>query len=1173
MTSVQPRSFNLSDRYLLEDGEIYLSGLQALVRIPLDQRRLDSAQGRATGTLISGYEGSPLAGYDLEIMRNLELLDAAGVVFRPSVNEELAANAIQGSQLASSSPDRTVDGVVGIWYGKAPGLDRATDAVRHGNLTGADSNGGVLALVGDDSVAKSSSVPSSSEVAMAEIGMPILVPADPQDVLDLGLHGIALSRFCGLWTGMKLATNVVDGAALAKVRPGRVVPVIPNRDVNGKKYTHEVSAHYIQPKLGELESTLVSERVELALRYARANALNTVSGDESARVGIVAAGTTFLDVKQALKILGIDDDNFASCGVRILRLGMISPLEPSIVEEFTQGLDEIIVVEEKRPLIEGAIKSLLYGRPDTPRISGRRTPDGAPMMRSFSDLPPELIAENIAVRILAHLEIDSVRAWLNKKNAQSRRILLPIVDLPSRTPYFCSGCPHNRSTETPEGSLVGAGIGCSALAAFMPSSRVGDIIGFTQMGGEGASWIGMSPFVKQHHLIQNIGDGTFHHSGSLAVRASVASGVNVTYKILYNGAVAMTGGQDSIGQMTVPELASSLIAEGVARVVVTSDEPKKYRRSDLPRAVQVRHRDDLVDVQNVLADIAGVTVIIHDQECATELRRKRKRKLVAEPTMRVLINERVCEGCGDCGVKSNCLSVQPVETEYGRKTQIHQASCNKDFSCLDGDCPSFLTVIPDEDRSRIAAAQSSERDVIGGGELPAPVLKIRSDDVNLRITGIGGTGIVTTAQVIATAATLSGLYVRSLDQMGMAQKGGAVVSDIRLSPLEFTGANKVGTGDCDLYLGCDLLVAATEANLAVTAKDRTIAVISTSQVPTGEMVTDTTVGFPDVDDTAARILDRVRRSHSVTVDARKTTLALLDDDQFANIYMIGVAVQAGALPIEPKVLEEALTMNGVAVEKNIQAFRWGRCQVADPARIDRAVAHTVDISEPKSPEAHAIAKTVAITDNNELAELVVHRVDELIKFQNQRYATVYAEAVESVRKREEDALGHAGTIADSYARNLFKLMAYKDEYEVARLCLDPAIQRSIESEFGPNARYRYRLHPPFLRALGMNKKISLGAQAVRPAFHVLHALRRVRGTKLDLFGRGLVRTTERQLIDEYRSTMERAMTTLSPGNASEVDRLANLPDMIRGYEEVKMRNVEEYRSLLAATLESVESQR
>jgi indolepyruvate ferredoxin oxidoreductase len=1144
MSLLGDRTFRLSDRYELEEGALYLSGLQALVRIPIDQYRLDQRAGRRTRTLIAGYEGSPLAGYDLEIGRRRELLEAHGVVHRPSVNEELGANAVQGSQLASASADKTCDGVVGIWYGKAPGLDRATDALRHGNLGGADASGGVLIMVGDDSVAKSSTVPSSSEVALAELGLPLLAPADPQDVLDLGLHGIALSRFCGLFTGFKLATNVVDGSASVQVEQDRITIVEPDRTVDGTEFRHQVSANFLQPNLTQLETTQTGARLELARRYAYANGLNRIEGDPAARVGIIAAGASYLDVRQALQLMGIGAGDLDRSGVRVLKLGMVSPLEPRVVTEFARGLDEIVVVEEKRAFIELAVKDLFYGQEDAPLVSGRRTPTGSPMLRTSGDLPPDVIAAAIAPRIIVHGGQPAVQAWLTARQAPTAAgdgprplELLPII---ARTPYFCSGCPHNRGTQVPEGSLVGAGIGCSTLAVLMPEERFGNIIGFTQMGGEGGLWVGMEPFVRQNHLLQNIGDGTFHHSGSLAVRQAVGTGSHITFKLLYNGAVAMTGGQQAVGKMPVPRVATALLAEGVRKVIITTDDPGRYRRVRLPRGAEVRHRDRLAEAQEELAAIDGVTVLIHDQECATELRRKRKRGLVAEPAERVLINERVCEGCGDCGVKSNCLSVQPVDTEFGRKTRIHQASCNKDFSCLDGDCPSFLTVKPGKPgkpskAGRTVPAPASE-------ELPEPEIRVRTDEFNLRITGVGGTGVVTIAQVISTAATLAGLQVRALDQMGLAQKGGAVVSDIRLSPEPFTGANKLTPGSCDLYLGCDLLVAADAVQLTAASPDRTIAVTCTSRVPTGAMIQSTEVAFPDVAGTVARIHELTRAEHGVAVDARAQTSALLGDDQFTNVFLVGAAVQAGALPVPARYLEQALELNGVAVEKNLAAFRAGRRYVLERAGGTDG------------------AGRVAEADG--VDAVIQRRVAELTAFQNADYAAGYAAQVRAVADAERATLGAPGELTSTYARNLYKLMAYKDEYEVARLSLDPALDASVEAQFGPGARYYYRLHPPVLRSLGMQKKVTLGPW-FRPVFRALYASRSVRGTALDVFGRTEVRRTERALPGEYRDAVTAALPRLSAQTLPALVALADLPDMVRGYEDVKLANVTRFRTALA----------
>lgn len=1155
----------LEDRYELRDGEVFLTGLQAIVRIPIEQHRIDKSQGFKTATFISGYPGSPLGALDLELLRQKKLLEAHDVTFVPGLNEELAATAVQGSQLVSIMGEITHDGVVGIWYGKTPGLDRATDALRHACCGGASPRGGALVLVGDDVVAKSSAIPSASEMAMAEKGMVVLCPSDMQDIVELGLHGIALSRFSGLWSGLKLATNLLDGGGTVAVRKEQIKPIMPDNTIDGVLFTHEVSANYMNKvKSAEIERSLVTARPELARRYARANGLNRVEGDKAARIGFVASGMPYLDLYQALALLGIRESMLASSGIRVLKLGMVSPLEPQILLEFAEGLDEIVVVEEKRAFIELAIKDVLYGRPGAPAVYGKRAPDGSELVRPNADLPPPVIAAAIAPRILAHCDIASVRAWMADQQKPARPVI-PLQPLVNRTPYFCSGCPHNRSTVVPEGSLVGVGIGCSALAVARPVEKVGSNIGLCQMGGEGQMWVGMAPYVQQKHFVQNLGDGTYHHSGSLAVRASIAAGSNITYKLLVNGSVAMTGGQKVIGGKSVPQLVDELIAEGVARIIVTTNDLDRYKGVRLAPGVDLRHRDRLDEAQRELSAINGVTVLIHDQPCATELRRKRKRKLASEPVERMFINERVCEGCGDCGDKANCLSVQPVATEFGRKTRIHQASCNKDYSCVLGDCPSFVKVTPGASR-----ASSKAGSALAADSSPPTVPKVARDGFNMRITGIGGTGVVTTAQIISTAATMAGMYIRAFDQLGMSQKGGAVVSDIKFSPQPFVGANKVEAGECDLYLGCDLLVAANEVNLSAASAKRTIAIVSTAKVPTGAMVTQVGMEYPNLEATLERIRAVSRAGESAFADAREIMLALFDDDQFANIFLVGMAVQAGALPIAPDLIEKAIELNGVAKDRNIQAFRRGRQFIADPEALQAALPTAARASPAPSTKAMVISAQLASEGQPALEALVRHRVGELIAYQNAAYAARYVSAVERCRAQEAAALGSAGSITLAFARNLFKLMAYKDEYEVARLSVDPAFERQLESEFGPGTRYEFQLHPPILAAMGLKHKISLGSW-VKPGLQLLAAARVVRGTWLDPFGRDEVRRIERSLIDDYAQAMNAAMQSLSPDNEADVARLADLPDRVRGYGQVKLKNVANFRAQLASLTQSLAS--
>ncbi|MFJ8819453.1 indolepyruvate ferredoxin oxidoreductase family protein [Amycolatopsis thermoflava] len=1134
-------TFTLDERYVRETGTVYLTGVQALVRVVLDRVRQDRRAGRDTAAFVSGYEGSPLAGFDLELARHGKLLDEHAVVHRPGLNEELAATSVMGSQLAAGLGSLRTDGVTGFWYGKAPGLDRATDALRHANLAGTHPRGGAVALVGDDPNAKSSSVPCASEHALADLAMPVFFPADSQDVLDHGRHAVELSRASGLWTAMKIVANVADAAGTAVVDPSWTAPVLPEG-----AYGHRPSSRLLGPELATLEHSLHRVRLQLALEYLRASGVNRiVRSGPGDRIGIVTAGKSYLDLRQALRALGLDEDALARFGIRILKLGVIHPVEPGVITDFAQGLDEIVVVEEKRALIEPAVKEILYGRTGAPRVHGKTGPDGRVLFTELGELDPDVIAKGLA-RLLG--DIEPVRAWQGRRRRE--RIAVPLL---ARTPYFCSGCPHNSSTKVPDGTLVGGGIGCHTMALFMEPDQVGDVIGITQMGGEGAQWIGMAPFVEARHLVQNIGDGTFTHSGSLAVRAAVAAGVNVTFKLLHNSAVAMTGGQDAVGALPVHKLAELLLVEGAAKVVITSDQPRRLRRLRFPRGVEVRSRDDLLRTQEELAAIPGVTVLIHDQECAAEKRRKRRRGKQETPATKVFINERVCEGCGDCGVKSNCLSVQPVETEFGRKTRIHQSSCNVDYSCLNGNCPSFLTVVPGNGKRRkqIGSLEASE--------LPEP--RNADGDVAVRITGIGGTGVVTVAQILATAAVLDGRHVRTLDQTGLAQKGGAVVSDVKITTEPVEQAPKLAAGECDLYLACDPLVAADPAHLAVADRDRTVAVVSTSEIPTGRMIIDTAVSFPEQSSIRSVLDGATARGHYL--DARAAAEALFGDDQFANILQLGAAYQTGALNVSAAAIERAIEINGTAVAANLQAFRRGRQLVADPdALAAELVPAPAAPGTPADPAAVRRVRSLVRAEGGELARLLDVRIPDLIAYQDEDYARAYAEFVEQVRSRAGD-----GAVTQAVARNLYKLMAYKDEYEVARLSLDPALRAEIEAEFGPGARYAHQFHPPVLRALGLNRKIALGPWA-QPVLRLLRAGRRLRGTRFDLFGYARVRRVERQLITEYRDAISEALR-VSEANEPALLELAELPDAVRGYEDIKLANVAAYRRRQAELAEAL----
>ena len=1116
---------SLQDRYELEDGRIFLTGIQALVRIAFDQHRADTRRGLKTGTLVSGYQGSPLGGLDREFQRQREMCERHDVFAVPGLNEELGATSTWGAQLASTLPGARFDGALSMWYGKAPGIDRATDALRHANYSGVSRTGGGLIVVGDDPNAKSSTIPSASESLLESLHVPIFYPGTVQEVLDLGLHAWACSRASGLWTALKIVTSVADAAGTAHVSPDRVSPVLPVIEWEGRPFEYTPNASMLAPASLEMERSLLGPRTETALAYARANGVNKIERFGSNEwIGIVASGKSYRDMRQALADMGLDDYGLAHAGVRILHPAMIWPLDAEVVKKFAAGLDEIVVVEEKLPFIERQLKEILYGTANAPRILGKTDARGAGLLPAEGELDADVIARALGPRLLRRGHIESVEARLGKLGeSASRPLPLPLA---ARSPFFCSGCPHNSSTPAPEGTLVGAGIGCHTMILLNPEGR-GDITGITQMGGEGAQWIGMAPFTDDDHFVQNLGDGTFHHSGSLAIRAAVAAGVNVTYKLFYNDAVAMTGGQAIEGQIPIPDLTRWLEIEGVKRIIITTEDTRRYKGVPLAPIAEVRDRSELMASQDELATEPGVTVLIHDQECAAEKRRKRKRGKVEEPPQEVHINERVCEGCGDCGQKSGCLSVIPVETEFGRKTQIHQSSCNKDFSCLEGDCPSFLTVIPPKQKRKRARAADIPLPSV---ELRDPLRLFSDSEFTLRMMGIGGTGVVTVSQVIGVAALIDGLHVAELDQTGLSQKGGPVVSDMRISREPLEGSNRVSSAGADLYLGFDVLGAANPKNLAVADPDRTVAIVSTHAVPTGAMVLDPKQGFPAVEGELGTIDVVTRREQNVYLDAQRLSEELLGDHMPSNMLALGAAWQRGALPLSLSAIEEAIRLNGAGVEKNLAAFAWGRAYVLDPD----AVAAVVRPEEPKHAEG--------------LEGVLEVRVPELVEYQNKTYADEYVDFVREVAAIEQERTPGSTAIAESVARHLFKLMAYKDEYEVARLHL-----AALPAE----GKFWFHLHPPVLRALGMKRKLKLGRWFV-PFFRMLRALRGLRGRAIDPFGHAKVRRVERKLIGEYRELVSRSLVALAPDTAARVLEICDLPDEIRGYEEIKLRNVKRF---------------
>ncbi|GAA0240121.1 indolepyruvate ferredoxin oxidoreductase family protein [Cryptosporangium japonicum] len=1118
----------LDDKYTADDGRVLISGVQALVRLMLEQRRLDDVRGLDTRVFVSGYQGSPLGTLDLEMGRAHRFLDPAGVVFRPGLNEELAATAVAGTQMLGRVPGARHDGVVGFWYGKNPGLDRAADAIRHSNVAGTTSLGGVVALIGDDPGSKSSTVPSSCEPMCENLSMPLLAPGTVAEIVEYGLHAVALSRASGLWVGLKVVADVADASATVDITgltTGVPVPSGPHR---------AASPALVGPASLDAEHDMLTRRLNQAREYARAAGLNrVVFSARDAKLGVLASGTSFATVQRALDDLGLDEAAQEALGLRLIKLAMPFPVDHDALAELTAGLDEVLVVEDKYPFLEGHLKQALYRRPDAPVVVGRFDEAGRPLLTARGTLGADDVARALGRRA----------GLPPRETATPGRPRLALPTISARTPFFCSGCPHNTSTRTGDDTLVGVGIGCHAMVALAPEGR-GNQVGLTQMGGEGAQWIGLAPFTDDRHFVQNLGDGTFHHSGSLAIRAAVAAGVTMTYKLLYNDAVAMTGGQRAEGRLDIPTLTRWLATEGVRGVVVTTDDPGAYRTVRLDPIASVRHRDDFADVERELSALDGVTVLIHDDRCAAEERRLRKRGQLPTPAERVVINERVCEGCGDCGEASTCLSVQPVDTEFGRKTHIHQASCNSDFSCLKGDCPSFLLVEPGTVKPRAVPDLPVA--------LPEPERRFGGDDVLLRMPGIGGTGVVTASQILQMAAHLDGAHAAGLEQTGLAQKGGPVVSDVRLSKTPLTGALRASRGTVDVLVGFDLLGAAAQSNLDTARAGHTIAVLNTAIVPTADMVTGRVVLPDSPADALERIASVTRSEANLHVDALGLAEALFADHMPANMLLLGAAYQHGCLPVSAEAIEAAIRLNGSAVEKTLAAFRWGRASVVDRDAVLAALTTTRPAAAPKATS---------------LDDVLTIRVADLTRYQDAGYARRYAD---DVRRITAAAVARAGAEAGervglAYARGLHRFMAYKDEYEVARLHLDTVEQARRDAEFGADADVSVLLHPPVLRALGMNRKIRLRRTA-RPAFRALRAARRLRGTSLDVFGYAHVRRVERELVGEYRSAVHEAVRHLDAGNADQVVGLADLADVVRGYEDIKLARVAEFRAELRTAL-------
>jgi len=1172
------RDATLDDRYLLEEGTVYLSGLQALVRLPIDQNRRDRRAGLRVGTFISGYPGSPLGGYDLALRQARRILEQHDVLHVPGANEELAATAISGTQMLDHYPHSRWDGVVALWYGKGPGVDRSGDALKHGNFAGTSRHGAVVVLSGDDHEAKSSTMPYQDDYAFVGHGMPIVYPASPGEFLELGLHAVALSRYSGCWVAMKLVGQLADGGETVVVGPDRPRIVLPELELDGRPFRKSTDFTFFPGLNIETERRLYYERHRAVLAYARANALDrVVVGSDRDRLGLVTAGKSYADTRQALVDMGLDEAALRRAGVRLLRVALIYPLDAERIREFAQGLEEIVVVEEKRGFLESQVKEALCGLGAPVRVVGKLDEAGRPLFPIHGGLDSDALAERLGPRLLRLLgEHPGVRGRLAEIQAIRRR---PYETLPGRTPNYCSGCPHNIGTRLLEGELAWGSPGCHSFASIIEQPER-HIVSMTQLGGEGLPWIGLQPYTDRPHMVQNVGDGSLFHSSYLNVRFCVAAGANITFKILYNGAVANTGAQDPVGGKPIPELTRLLELEGVRRTAVLTKNPGAYRHLSLASNARVHPVEQQPEVLRELAGTPGVTVLIYDGECANERRRRQKRGTRPVPNRFVVINEEVCEGCGHCGALTNCMSLHRVETELGPKTRIHASSCNQDYSCLGGDCPSFVTV---ETRAGTGYRRPTPPP-LDPEAVPEPARRPTLDGpYHVYIPGVGGTGVLTSNALLSYAAWMDGKRALSYDQTGAAQKWGPVLSSLVIAePDQAAWANKIGLGRADLYLAFDLLAASTRANLDRCDPARTAAVVNTTLLPSGEMVRN--VAFEPPVEEMRRAIDRVTdSSRSVSVEARRVAEALFGDYMATNLVALGAAYQAGLLPLSARSFEAAIRLNGVQVEQSLQAFRYGRLAVADPERVRALVEPPARTFEDERRDvlarlggraAHAYVSLLerGAHLDAESRRMLAIRVGGLIDYQDTRYAEAYVDFVVRVAAREAAAVGPGRReVTHAVIRHLYKLMAYKDEYEVARLHLHPRFHAETRALFAEPRRLVWHLHPPVLRALGLERKLAFGPWFT-PALRMLRALRRLRGTPLDVFGYAAVRREERRLIGWYRRLVEEGLAHLAPESYGFVVDLARLPDAIRGFEAIKLRNIaaarargEELRAQLGQT--------
>ncbi len=1151
---VRLNDVSLDDKYTATSGKIFLSGIQALVRLPMMQQLRDSAAGLNTAGFISGYRGSPLGGLDETLWKTQKYLEAKNIQFVPGVNEDLAATAVWGSQQVDLIGPSKYDGVFAMWYGKGPGVDRCGDVFKHMNHAGTAKHGGVLLVAGDDHGAYSSTLPHQSDHIFSACMIPVLYPCNVQEYLDLGVHGWAMSRFSGCAVAFKALADTVESSASVDADPFRVTVKLP-QDFHMPEggLNARLSSIPLGQQARNQEALMQDYKIYAALAYARENKLNhTTIDNPDAKLGIIASGKSYLDVLEALEELGIDEAMAAKVGLRLFKVAMPWPLEPDSVREFAQGLDEILVVEEKRQFVEYQLKEQLYNWRDDvrPRVVGKFddkgewvAPRGEWLLPPKADFSVSQVARVIASRVKRFIgdtniqdQIRARLAFLDAKDA----VLQKAIGTPFRPAFYCSGCPHNTSTKVPEGSFALAGIGCHVMATsiYPEMNKL-----TTHMGGEGTPWIGQAAFSKVPHVFQNLGDGTYFHSGYLAIRAAVAAKVNITYKILYNDAVAMTGGQPVDGTVSVPMIAQQMAAEGVKRIALVTEDLSRYTdRSALPALVTLHDRKDMDAVQRELRELPGCSVIIYDQTCAAEKRRRRKKNEFADPDKRMVINEAVCEGCGDCGIQSNCVSILPKETAFGRKRTIDQSSCNKDYSCVKGFCPSFVTVEGGAlKKSKTGTAKTDDWDA-----LPQPMLPDCEQPYNILINGIGGTGVITVGALMGMAAHLEGKGASVLDMTGMSQKNGSVTSHVKIakSPAHLR-AQRIATGEADLVLGCDMLTAGASDAVSKMRPGRTLAVVNLHEQPPGTFAQNADWEYP-TGDVRALIEESVGGADAADfIDATKLATALMGDSIAANLFMLGYAWQRGRIPLSEAALLRAIEMNGVAVESNKKSFLWGRRAAVDVKRVQKTAtpAQAIVVQMPQSFDA-----------------LMKQRTEFLTGYQDAAYAAQFRQFVEQVQARET-ALGLSNKLSFAVAKSLSKLMAYKDEYEVARLYTDGRFMEQLKTQFEGDFTLKFNLAPPIFSkkdAKGHLVKAEYGSWTWK-AFAVLAKLKGLRGGAFDIFGRTAERKMERALIVDYRQTMADVLARLTTDNIDQAIALAALPEKIRGYGHVKEAAVATYQ--------------